>query len=43
MHIPSLLLFDRIKTGTVIAGLKYYSPILFHIIKIKRIRRRKID
>ena len=35
MHIPSLSLFDRIKTGTVIAGLKYFSPILFHIIKRK--------
>ena len=35
MHIPSLSLFDRIKTGTVIAGLKYYVQILFHIIKMK--------
>ena len=35
MHIPSLLLFDRIKTRTVIAGLKYYGQILFRIIKMK--------
>ena len=35
MHIPPIQLFDRIKTGTVIAGLKYYVQILFHIIKMK--------
>ena len=35
MHIPDLLIIDRIKTGTVIAGLKYYVPILFNILKMK--------
>tara|TARA_Y100001949_G_C15931542_1_gene305880 strand:+ start:189 stop:992 length:804 start_codon:yes stop_codon:yes gene_type:complete len=35
MHIPQIQLFDRIKTGTVIAGLKYYAQILFIILKMK--------
>ena len=35
MHIPDFLLIDRIKTGTVIAGLKYYGKILFSILKMK--------
>jgi cephalosporin hydroxylase len=35
MHIPPIQLFDRIKTGTVIAGLKYYGQILFFILKMK--------
>jgi len=35
MHVPNLLIIDRIKTGTVIAGLKYYGQILFNILKMK--------
>jgi len=35
MHIPSIQLLDRIKTGTVIDGLKYYGQILFFILKMK--------